>query len=139
MLRISQTVSIPPNEIEVQAVRSSGPGGQNVNKTASAAHLFFDVRKSSLPEHYKNRLLAQADQRLTQDGVIVIKAQESRSLEKNRQEALERLADMIRAAGATRKRRRPTRPSRNARAKRVESKKKTGRNKMLRGRVRPDY
>lgn len=138
MLRVSRSVAIPLAEIDLRAVRASGPGGQNVNKTSTAAHLFFDIRGSSLPEFYKERLLALPDQRITAEGRVVIKSAEHRSLEKNREVALERLAQLIRSAGRTEKRRKPTRPSRNARARRVDSKKKTGRIKSLRGGVRPE-
>ncbi len=138
VLQLSNNVAIPLSEIEIQAVRASGAGGQHVNKTSSAAHLFFNIRASSLPDFYKGRLLAMADQRITQDGVIVLKAQTARSLERNREEVLARLANLIRAAVKTRKARRATRPSRTARAKRVDSKKKQGKVKSLRGRVIPE-
>lgn len=138
VLQLSRNVVLPLAEIDIQAVRASGPGGQHVNKTSSAAHLFFDIRASSLPDFYKGRLLALADQRITQEGVIVLKAQTYRSLERNREEVLERLANLIREAVKTEKARRATRPSRTARAKRVDSKKKQGKVKSLRGRVRPE-
>lgn len=138
MLRISNSVAIPPEEIVVRGVRSGGPGGQHVNKTSTAVHLFFDIRKSSLPEHYKTRLLSRGDRRITGEGVIVIKARGHRSHEKNRTDAMERLRGLIRAAGVAGKSRRATKPSRNARAKRMDSKTKTSRTKALRGRLRPE-
>ncbi|MCC5808024.1 MAG: aminoacyl-tRNA hydrolase [Opitutales bacterium] len=138
MLRISNSVSIPPEEITVRGVRAGGPGGQHVNKASTAVHLFFDVRNSSLPDAYKSRLLARGDRRITGDGVVVIKAQEHRSLEKNRADAMERLRELVRSAGVVRKRRRPTKPSRNARAKRMDAKTKASRTKALRSRVKPE-
>ncbi len=138
MIRISNSVSIPPEEITVRSVRAGGPGGQHVNKSSTAVHLFFDIRSSSLPDHYKTRLLARSDRRITDEGVVVIKAQEHRSLEKNRADAMERLSELVRSAGIVRKRRRPTKPSRKARAKRMDAKTKASRTKSLRGRVKPE-
>jgi len=132
MLRISRQVAIPDDEIEISAVRAAGPGGQHVNKAATAVHLRFDVRHSSLPDFYKQRLLALSDHRITKDGVVVIKAQAHRSRELNRAAALERLRELIRTAGVVAKARRPTRPSRNARRKRVDRKTRHGRIKALR-------
>ncbi len=138
MLFISNNVTIPPGEIDIRAIRASGPGGQHVNKTSSAAHLFFDIAQSSLPDSYKRRLLAMSDQRITRNGVIILKAAGSRSLEDNRAAALARLAEIIRAAGRTRKARKPTRPTRGAQVRRMDSKTKDGRKKALRGRILPD-
>ena len=135
-LQISQRVSLPLSELELRAVRSQGAGGQNVNKVASAIHLFFDLQASSLPEFYKQRLMALGDQRISSRGVIVIKAQRHRTQEQNRDDALRRLTALLQSVAVTQKARRPTRPTRSSQRKRVDTKKKRGAAKQLRGRVR---
>ena len=134
-LRISNQVSIPLAEVDLQAIRAQGAGGQNVNKVSSAIHLRFDINASSLPDIYKERLRQLSDQRITSEGVIVIKAQRFRSQDKNRDDALDRLRDLVKSVAVTRKKRRPTKPSRNSQKKRVDRKTKHGRLKSLRGRV----
>lgn len=135
MLQLSDRVTIPENEIEMQAIHAQGHGGQNVNKVATAIHLRFDISASSLPPFYKDRLLAMRDSRISKEGVIVIKAQNHRSQERNREEALERLKALILEATATRKKRRPTRPGKAAKRRRLDNKKKHGDKKKLRGKV----
>lgn len=138
MLFISHAVSIPDDQLNIQAMRAQGAGGQNVNKVSSAIHLRFDIKASTLPDFYKQRLLTLRDHRVTKDGVIVIKSQEHRSQELNRQAALDRLVALIRQAVATQKPRRATKPSRASQAKRMDKKTKHGQIKSMRGRVNQD-
>ncbi len=135
MIFISNNVSLNEDEIEMSAIRAQGAGGQHVNKVSSAIHLRFDVRASSLPEFYKERLLALQDYRMTKDGVAVIKSQEHRSQELNRQAAVERLILLIRQTTEVKKARRATKPSRNSQRKRVDKKTQKGQTKQMRGRV----
>ena len=135
MLQISRNITIPGNEILINAVRSRGAGGQNVNKVATAVHLRFDIHKSSLPEYCKQRLLALGDQRITRDGVIVIKAQQYRSQDKNRTAALARLQSLIKSVTMVHKKRVATRPTKGAQQRRLDNKTRRGRDKTLRGRV----
>lgn len=132
------SLAIPDSEIEISAVRSQGKGGQHVNKTESAVHLRFDVRASSLPEHVKEGLLALRDHRITDDGVVVIKAQQHRSQDQNRTEALARLQDLVAQAARRPKVRRPTRPTKGSKQRRLQRKKIRSRTKALRGPVRDD-
>ncbi|MEW6645998.1 MAG: alternative ribosome rescue aminoacyl-tRNA hydrolase ArfB [Pseudomonadota bacterium] len=134
-LPISARVALPLHEIELSAIRAGGPGGQNVNKVASAIHLRFDIGASSLPDYYKERLLALSDQRISADGVIVLKAQEYRSQEQNREAALARLQALIRSVAVTPKARKPTRPTRASQTRRMDGKSRRGAVKALRGKV----
>ena len=132
MLHIAPGLDIPDEDIQLEAVRASGAGGQHVNKVSSAIHLRYDVRRAQLPEALRQRLLASRDRRLSRDGVFIVKAQQHRSREMNRQAAYRRLADWIRAATRVPKPRKPTRPSRASRHRRLEQKRRRGRHKALR-------
>jgi ribosome-associated protein len=135
MLRINDTIAIPLSEITISQTRSSGPGGQNVNKVANGVHLRFNISASSLPESCKHRLLARSDRRISSDGTIVIKAQSFRSTEKNREDALQRLQMLIGAALRRDKKRVPTSPGKAARQKRLAGKLHRGRQKNLRRKI----
>ncbi|TXE30351.1 alternative ribosome rescue aminoacyl-tRNA hydrolase ArfB [Serratia ureilytica] len=136
MLELSRNVAIPDNELELMAIRAQGAGGQHVNKTSTAIHLRFDIRASSLPEYYKERLLALNHHLITADGVVIIKAQEYRSQELNREAALARLVALIQQAMVVEKTRKATKPTKGAKLRRLEGKARKGATKALRGKVR---
>ncbi len=135
MLKISNNITIPEAELEISAIRAQGAGGQHVNKVSSAIHLRFDIKASSLPTLYKQALLKMQDQRLSKEGVIIIKSQQYRSQEKNREQACLRLKEMILGAIKRPKKRLATKPTRGSQQRRMDSKTKHGRNKALRKKI----
>ena len=136
MLKISDQITVPLGEIQISYVTAQGAGGQNVNKVATAAHLRFDIRNSSLPDEIKHRLLNLSDQRISSDGVIIIKAQSHRTREQNRQSALNRLQAMIKKVASVPKKRKPTKPTAASKQRRLDNKSKRSTTKSLRGKIR---
>lgn len=135
MIFISNTINLNDNEVDISAIRAQGAGGQNVNKVSSAIHLRFDINTSSLSDEYKQRLLHSKDSRLTKEGVLIIKAQQFRTQERNKIDAIERLRSFILIATHVNKTRRPTKPSFSSKRKRVDQKTQRGKTKALRGKV----
>lgn len=136
MLKISNAVELADWEIQITQIRAQGAGGQNVNKVASAVHLRFDIFHSTLPPFYKERLMSLSDQRISKEGIVVIKAQSFRTLEQNKEDALERLKELIQSAVKQQKARRPTRPTKGSQRRRVDRKTRKGQIKALRGKVK---
>jgi len=138
MMKISNSVTLDESEVELNAMRAQGSGGQKVNKTSAAIHLRFDIAESTLPEFYKERLLELKDKRITKEGIVVIKAQQHRSQEQNREEALERLVELIKSVNVVQKKRVATKPTKGSQKRRLNSKKQHGQKKKLRGKVDAD-